>query len=413
MNLLIVTQYFPPEAGAPQARLYELATRLRDKGHTITVLTAMPNHPAGRVFDGYRRKIYMEENIDGLRVIRTWIYPSKSSRTLPRLLSYMSFVFSSVALGIWNLGRQDVVLFESPPLFLVPSGLIMGRVTGARIVMNVSDIWPDIIERMGRTTGGPFLKAMLWLEKLGYEHSDAVALTNPGAMQQINDRFPKVATTVISNGVDTKLFRPGLRSKDVRASLGADDADFLVGYCGLHGLAQGLEVVVDAAELLKDHPKIKFVMIGDGPTKEELIKATEKKGLRNLTFLDRRPKKEMPAILASCDVSLVPLIVHLPGTMPSKFYEALAAGVPVVVAKQCEAEPLVRQFNVGRMFEPLHGQEMAEAILDLADDPAEMARIRENCRKLAKRFDRDVIAERTNDVLVALAGGKPLPDVSW
>ena len=410
MKLLILTQYFPPEAGAPQARLYELATRLRDKGHTITVLTAMPNHPTGRVFDGYRRKIHLEEEIDGIRVIRTWIYPSKSSRTLPRLLSYMSFVFSSLLFGIWSLGKQDVVLFESPPLFLVPSALLIGRVTGGRIIMNVSDIWPDLMVRMGRTTGGPFLKAMLWLEKFGYEHSDVVALTNPGAMVQIQERFPKVQTAVISNGVDTKLFRPELRSDEIRASLGAGPEDFLIGYCGLHGLAQGLQVVLGAAERLKDHPAIKFILIGDGPVKEELVAEAKEKQLANVTFFDRRPKRDMPAILASCDLSAVPLIVRLPGTMPSKVYEALAAGTPPVVSKGCEGEALVTQFNAGRTFEPMDGEELARAITELAEDPAEHAKVRANCIALSKRFDRDTIADRTEGILRGVAQRSELPE---
>jgi len=279
--------------------------------------------------------------------------------------------------------------------------------------MNVSDIWPDIIVRMGHTTGGPFLKAMYWLEKFGYEHSDVVALTNPGAARQINERFAHVRTTVISNGVDTNFFRPDLRSNEVRASLGAGPDDFLVVYCGLHGLAQGLEVVIGAAERLKNHPEIKFVLIGDGPTKESLVAQARMKKLNNLRFLDRRPKKEIPAILASCDVSLVPLVTRLPGTMPSKVYEALAAGTPPVVAKGCEGATLVTQFNAGRTFEPMNDKELAEVILSLAKNPSELKEIRANCLKLAKRFDRDTIAQRTEEILIAVANRQPLPEVAW
>jgi colanic acid biosynthesis glycosyl transferase WcaI len=413
MRLLIFTQYYPPEMGAPQARLNELARRLRDKGHTITVLTAMPNYPTGKVFDGYRWTLRRTETIDGIRVVRTCIWPSKSSRTLPRLLSYLSFVLSSVLLGIWGLGRQDVVLFESPPLFIVPAGLLIGRWTRGRIVMNVSDIWPDIIVRMGHTTGGLALKMMFWLEKYGYEHADVVALTNPGAAAQVQERFPHVRTTVISNGVDTGFFRPELRSDDIRASLGAGPGDFLVGYCGLHGLAQGLEVVVGAADLLQDRKDIKLVMIGDGPTKDGLVAMARAKGLTNLAFFTHRPKKEMPALLASCDASLVPLLSRLPGTMPSKVYEALSAATVPLVAKGCEGDTLVSQFNAGKTFEPMDAGELAAAIRELADHPDQVRQIRANCLELAKRFDRNVIAERTNAILEALAGGKALPDVSW
>lgn len=413
MKLLIITQYFPPEMGAPQARLSELAIRLRDKGWTITVLTAMPNYPTGRVFDGYRWRLRMTEEIDGLRVVRTCLFPSKSSRALPRLLSYISFVCTSVVLGIWGLGRQDVVLFESPPLFLIPAGLVIGRLTRGRIIMNCSDIWPDQLVLMGRLSEGLSLKLLRWLERFGYEHSDAVTVTNPGAVQDVKGRFPHVPVAIISNGVDTKLFRPDLRSDAVRASLGAGPDDFLAGYCGLHGLAQGLEVILDAAERLRDLPRIKFVLIGDGPTRDDLIQMAGRKQLTNVTFLDRRPKKEMPPILASCEVSLVPLVARLPGVMPSKVYEALASGAPPIVAKGCEGDPLVTQFDAGRTFEPMHGNELAEAVRELADHPDIYRRVRANGLTLSRRFDRDAIAERTDVVLRAVAEGRPLAEVAW
>src|SRR5690554_4910927 len=133
MRLLIVTQYFPPEMGAPQARLYELARRLHERGHQITILTAMPNYPTGKVFKGYHWKLRKTEDMQGIRVIRTCIWPSKSSRTLPRLISYSSFILSSIMFGIWGLHRQDVVLFESPPLFIVPLGLLVGKLTRGRV----------------------------------------------------------------------------------------------------------------------------------------------------------------------------------------------------------------------------------------------------------------------------------------
>lgn len=411
--MLILTQYFPPEMGAPQARLFELAVRLQGRGHRVTVLTAMPNYPTGRLFSGYRRRPRLQEHRSGVRVIRTAIYPSISTRKLPRLLNYGSFAASSLLLGPWGLGRQDLVLVESPPLFLVPTGVALARLTRARLVMNVSDIWPDILVRMGHATDGIQLRAMMWLERFGYRHADAVALTNPGAAAQIRARFPGVITTVISNGVDTSFFRPDCRDPALRRDLGAEDEDFLVGYCGLHGLAQGLEAVVDAAAILRPEIGVKFVMVGEGPTKSALRQRAADLGLTNLRFVDGRPKAEMPALLASCDVSLVPLSCPLPGTMPSKVYEALAAGAPPIVARGCEGEPLVLRHNAGRAFAPLDGQDLAARILELRRDPAEHARVRDNAIQLAKRFDRDLIADRTEQVLLAVAAGTPPPPVTW
>jgi glycosyltransferase involved in cell wall biosynthesis len=413
MKILIVSQYFPPETGAPQARLFELATRLKNKGHDISVLTAMPNYPTGKVFSGYRWRLYLTEKMAGIPVVRTAIYPSISSKTLPRLLSYFSFVLSSVLIGSWRLGRHDVVLVESPPLFLAPAGWIISKLIRGRSIFMVSDIWPDILIRMGHASKGFSLKAMLWLEKWAYRHYDTVALTNPGAAEQIRQRFPEAAATVISNGVDTSFFRPDLYSKKIRKELGATPDQFLVGYCGLHGLAQGLDAIIEAADHLRANSRIRFAMVGDGPVKEQLVAMAKARNLNNLLFLDRRPKSDMPAILASCDAMLIPLLTRLPGTMPSKVYEAFAAGTPPLVTEGCEAETLVRRYAAGLTFVPMDGKSLAQAVLQLEGNPDLREKMRQNCLELAKRFDRDLIAERTERILQALTESKPLPEVSW
>ncbi len=415
MRLLIITQYFPPEMGAPQARLYELARRLQNMGHKISVLTALPNYPTGRIFKEYRHRLRVTEAMDGIKVVRTCLYPSKSGKTLPRLLSYLSFGIMSVLLGIWGLGRQDVVLIESPPLFLAPFALLVSKIIRGKAVMMVSDIWPDIIIRMGHASEKSLsVRAMLWLEKYAYNHSYAVALTNPGACSQIRERFANLRNiTVISNGVDTKMFRPEFRNGELRSELGAGPDDFIVGYCGLHGLAQGLEVILDAALKLKDRADIRFVMIGDGPTKEELVQKAKEMKLPNVMFCDRRPKSEMPEVVASLDVGLIPLSARFPGTMPSKVYEAMASGTPPIVAKGCEAEALVTQFEAGLCYEPGDADEMATAILTLADNQSLSQQMRDNCRRVSERFDRDLIAERTERMLAAVHEGKPLPEVGW
>ena len=415
MRLLIITQYFPPEMGAPQARLYELAKRLRSMGHKITVLTALPNYPTGRIFAEYRYRLRVTEVMDGIKVVRTCLYPSKSGKTLPRLLSYLSFGLTSLLFGIWGLGRQDVVLIESPPLFLAPFALLVSRLTRGKAVMMVSDIWPDIIIRMGHASERSLsVKAMLWLEGYSYKRSYAVALTNPGACGQIRERFANLRNvTVISNGVDTKMFRPEFRNGELRSELGAGPDDFVAGYCGLHGLAQGLEVVLEAAARLRDRANIRFVMIGDGPTKEELVRKTQEMKLSNVTFYDRRPKSEMPEVVASLDASLIPLSARFPGTMPSKVYEAMASGTPPIVAKGCEAEALVTQFEAGLCYEPGDADEMATAILTLAGNRSLLQQIRGNCRRVSERFDRNLIAKRTERILAAVREGKELPEISW
>ncbi len=414
MKILILTQFFPPEMGAPPARLFEMAGRLRDRGHEVTVLTALPNRPTGRVFEGYRGKLRMTETIEGIRVVRTWIRPSNAPRALPRLLSDLSYLTSTILWGWWGLGRQDVVLYQSPPLFATIAARWLKLLTRGKLVMWASDIWPDLLVRIGQVReGGMAFGVMSRLERYGYKHADVVAVTNPGARRQIAERFPTVTTTVFSNGVDTDVFRPHLRSEAIRAELGAGPDDFLVGYVGLHGLFQGLEAVIDAADRLRQRPDIKIAMMGAGVVKEKLQALAAEKALDNLTFHDPRPKSAMPEVLGSIDASLVPLASPMPGTMPSKVYEALGAGTPIIVARHCEGAAFVEQYNVGAVFEPNDGAELADAIGALADHRDRLDAMRDACVGLAQRFDRNTLADRVNDVLTALHEGRPLPEVQW
>jgi glycosyltransferase involved in cell wall biosynthesis len=413
VRIAILTQYFPPEMGAPQARLYELAIRLQSRGHRITIVTAMPNYPTGKISDEYRRKIFCTERMNGMKIIRTAIYPSKSSNKLVRLASYASFVLSSLLLGTWAVGRQDLLIVESPPLFLGLSAVPMSRLIGARMVMMVSDIWPDVLIRTGGMIGARQAQLLEKLEAWLYRRSACVALTNPGAVKQVLCRFPKVPCSVISNGVDTKFFRPDLRSEAIRAEFGIAPGQFAAGYCGLHGLFQGLEVVVQAAQRLRDHPEIRFVMIGEGPTKQALMAQARAASLNNIAFYSHQPKSRMPAILASMDVSLIPLAATLPGTMPSKVYEAMAAGTPMIVTAGCEADQLVRRYNVGRLFAAANAEQLAAAVLELSVSPQAHAEIRRNALTLAQRFDRSVIAARTERILLAAAQRQPIPQVDW
>ena len=410
MKIVVLTQNFPPEVGATAARLHKMTAKLAERGHSVTVITAMPNYPTGRIFDGYRGKVRMEEEVDGVRVIRTWIFPSKSSNSLFRLVSYASFTLSSLLLGIWGLGRQDIVLFDTPPLPLVPTGLAIGRITRARTVMNVSDIWPEMATQLGYHIGRMSLWALERLEGLGYRRADVVTATTEAARKRISRRFPEVHTAVISNGADLSVFDPSKRSKEARESLGVGQTDFLVGYFGLHGLFQGLDVVVEAADRLRDRPTIRFVLVGDGPCKESLIELAEQKGLENLRFIDFVDQDRMPSLLASCEAALVPLAAEFPSTMPSKVYETLASGVPVVISAGCEGARLVEAGKAGRTFRPRDSKELADVLVELDTDREKLSRMGSNCRDLAEQFDYNRIALETEAILQAVSEGAAIPD---
>ncbi len=409
MRIVIYSQYFPPETGAPQARLYELAVRLIQQGHDVVVLTAMPNYPDGVIFPGYKWRLWRLESINGIKVIRSTLFPSRSAKIIPRLFSYLSFGVLSLVFGGWRIGRSDLLLFESPPLFLAPSALLLGKIIRAKTVMNVSDIWPDILVRMGSLGPGLPLKLMLWLEQFSYRKSDVVAVTNPGAAAQLTERFPEIRTTVISNGVDTELFKPEFRSQSTRKQFGINDGEFFVVYCGLLGVAQGLDIVVRAAHILRHRDDVKIFIVGDGPERERIRDLIAELGTDNIKLLGRLPKGDIPAILASADVGLVPLSTRLPGTMPSKIYETLASGLPVVVARGCEGELLVERDDVGRGYEPTDASDLAKSIAFVCDETLKSDDIRGRCRSVSMHFSRDVIAERTESIFRAVVSNAPLP----
>ncbi|MCY3623877.1 MAG: glycosyltransferase family 4 protein [Gammaproteobacteria bacterium] len=402
LRILFLTQNFPPEIGAKAARLYELTRRLAASGHDVRVITAMPNYPTGKVFEGFRARMRVEERIEGVQVVRTWLKPSNSVRTLPRLLSYLTFAVTSLLLGTRGIGRRDIVFIESPPLLLVLPGLLIGRMAKARVVMNVSDVWPETALRIGLEMRRVPLWLLRRLERLGYEKSDLVTATTPKASESIADRFPHVATAVIPGGTDLELFRPSRRSNALRESLGVGEGDFLVGYCGLHGLFQGLEVIVWAAEMLRDNPRVKFVLAGDGPTKRMLIESVSAAGLENVVFKAPLPREQVGELVASFDLALVPLAAELPGTMPSKVYETLACGVPLIVCEGCEAAALVTDLGLGRAVPPLDLGALVDAIEDFLGDPAQVKRIGRNARELATRYDLDDVVRRAEATFSAL-----------
>ena len=406
LRILFLTQNFPPEIGAKAARLYELARRLAARGHDVRVVAAMPNYPTGAVFEGFRGRMRVEERREGVQVVRTWLRPSNSVRAFPRLVSYLTFALTSLTFGMRGMGRRDIVFIESPPLFLVPAGFVMGRIAKARIVMNVSDVWPEtalnVIE-MPRIS----LRVLRRLERFGYEGSDLVTATTRTSSESIASRFPHVATAVIPGGTDLDLFHPCRRSDRLRESLGIGEDDFLVGYCGLYGLFQGLEVVVGAAEKLRDDARIKFVLTGDGPTKNALLDAAKAVRLDNVVFKEPIPREEVGELVASFDVALVPLAAEQPGRMPAKVYETLACGVPMIVCEGCEAAPLVTEHGLGRVVKPSDVDALAGAIVDLLDGPAEVERIRRSARETARRYDLDEVARGAEATFLALAGKAP------
>ncbi|MFA5542013.1 MAG: glycosyltransferase family 4 protein [Bacteroidales bacterium] len=400
MKLLILTQYFPPEVGAPQNRLYELALRLRSKGIDISVLTAMPNYPQMVVHKEYKGKCYCKEDMNGLKIHRSWIYVSNSKSIIPRLLNYFSFVFSSLWFGLFKLKKQDVLLVESPPLFLGITAYLLSRAKGAKMIFNVSDLWPESAEKLEIINNKTLLSLATKLEEFCYRKSALITGQTQGIVRNIKSRFPNKKVYWLKNGVDIKFYDVNKTQQEANAwrkANGYSEEDFILFYGGIIGHAQGLDIILNAAKILEDKSKIKFVMLGSGPEKERLLALKEELKLNNLEFYDAVPKTKMQEIIMDMNATIVPLkkLDLFKGAIPSKIFENLALKKPIILGLEGEAKELfIDEGNCGLAFEPENTEDLVKQILTLYNNPELSKQLGENGLKYAsENFNRDKIAE--------------------
>ena len=403
MKILIHTQYFPPETGAPQNRLYELGVRLSKLGYEIHVLTAMPNYPAMKIHKDYRGKVFYSESMGPFKVFRSWIFVSKSKGIVKRLLNYFSFVISSFIYGIFNLGKYDIVFCESPPLFLGMSAYCLSKAKRARFIFNVSDLWPESAEKLGLVTNPFMLKMATRLEEWLYRKSVVVTGQTQGIVRDIKKRFPKKEVYWLPNGVDPEFYNPDTVQSNWRIENDFKEGDLLLLYAGIIGHAQGLEVILKAAERLKDEKTIKFILLGDGPVKPDLIKMKEDLSLENVFFFDPITKDQMPPVVKAVDMALIPLkkLPLFEGAIPSKIFENLAMKKPILLGVDGEAKELfIDEGKCGLHFEPENDLDLSEKILSVHKGEVELNTLKENARSYIKlKFDRKLIAKEFDEFL--------------
>ena len=399
VKLAILTQYYPPEIGAPQSRLSALAREFARRGHQVTVLTAMPNYPTGRIREGYSG-MFMREEREGVTILRTFIWPTQKTDFPRRLASYFSFVLSAAVWGSVYLGPPDYLLVESPPLFLGLTGVWLSWLKRARMVFNVSDLWPESAVRLGLLRGGnAAYRLSVWLETFCYRHAWLVTGQSTEIVTDISARFPRCRTLHLANGVDTEVFGPDQATRASRELLGKN-GNCLALYAGLHGLAQGLDLLVDAARSLPPETNLEMILMGDGPKKTGIVDRVKRRRIQRVRFLSPRPHREMPAILATADVLLVPLLRYIPGAVPSKMYEAMATGRPVVLIAEGEAARIVREHNAGIVVAPGDVAGLVEALRTLSGNAELRYRLGANGRAAAVRFfDRGKVAGKCIEFL--------------
>lgn len=387
MRFLILTQYFPPENGAPQVRLAAFARVLRRLGHEVEVVTAMPNYPKGKVFRAYHGALYRREQWEGITVHRVWLYASMGAG-FRRLLNYASFAVTSLA-GLARARRPDYLFVESPPLLLSLPAFLAASLWRASIIFNVADLWPDSVRELGIMRDGPALRAAEHLERWTYRRSTFVTAVTEGIRTTlVNDKgVPASKVLLLTNGVDTEMFRPGPPDPDLARELGWEGRCVLL-HAGTLGIAQGLTVALDAMEALRERaPEILLAFIGDGSDRRALEAAARARALTNIRFYDARPP-EYVARLYRCASAGFASLKDLPlfdGARPSKIFPAMASGKPVVYSGNGEGARLLRSAAAGIVVAPEDPVGLATAIQALADNPAMAATLGANGRRYVER----------------------------
>jgi len=407
VRILYVSQYFPPEAGAPSARVHELSRSWVAAGHDVTVLTAFPHHPTGIKRKEDHGVLTRRETIDGIDVVRTYVYAAPNQGTGKRMLSYASFMASAAIIGPLRAKRPDVVIATSPQLLCGAAGWAVARTLRAPFVFEVRDLWPETILAIDALPDSFVVRRLRGLSRFLYEHCEQLVTVGEGYKRKIAELYGVDAARieVVHNGIDTSTFIPGARDNEVRREYGWGDR-FVALYLGTHGMCHGLDRVLDSAQALRDRKDILFAFVGEGAEKAALKAQAERLALPNVQFIDQQPKAKVPLFYAACDIGLVTLrnTDLFQEVLPSKIFEYLGMERPILISVDGEARRLVEASGGGRFVPPENVPAMTQAILDAQRDRAAMAAAGRGARAyVLEHFDRVRLAERYLGILERVA----------
>ena len=403
MHILFLTDNFPPEVNAPASRTFEHCREWVRAGHRVTVITGAPNFPTGRVFAGYRNRLWQRETMDGLRVIRVWSYITANEGFVKRILDYQSFMVTATLAAIFVRG-VDLVVGTSPQFFTVCAAYAVSRLKRVPYVFELRDIWPESIKAVGAMRDSAVIRMLERIELFLYRWAARIVSVTHSFKRILMARgVDGDKIHVVTNGVDMSRFRPSPKDPELVRRLGLEGR-FVAGYVGTHGLAHHLETLLEAAERLRRDPDgadVHLILLGDGARKQALKDEAARRGLDNVTFIDSVPKEEVARYWSLLDVS----IIHLRKTelfttvIPSKLFECMGMGLPVLHGVAGESAEIVRETGVGLVFEPENAAELVDQLYRLRRDPALYEQCRRQGLEAARSYDRTALALKMLAVL--------------
>jgi colanic acid biosynthesis glycosyl transferase WcaI len=409
MKILYISQYYPPEMGAPAARVSEFAREWADQGHEVTVLTAFPHHPHGFKRPEDRGVLTRTEKDGDVTLVRTYVYATRNEGLVKRIVSYLSFMLSAVLIGSWRVGRPDVIVATSPQLFTAVAGRLISWIKRRPMIFEVRDLWPESIVTVGAMKESFAIRMLKRLSSFLYGSAERIVAVGPGYKRRIVADYPVNGgkIDVVTNGVDLDRFRFRRSEREqVREDFGWQDS-LVAMYLGTHGMAHGLEFVLEAAERLQSQRRMRFVFVGDGAEKKKLEKLALDRGLTNVQFLPQQPKDAVVGLYAASDVCLVPLrkVDLFTEVLPSKIFEIMGMKRPIVLSVDGDAREVVEDAQAGIFVEPENVDQLCEALKDLAGDPELRDEMGDRGRRFVERFySRSSLASQYLGVLSDVTG---------
>jgi glycosyltransferase involved in cell wall biosynthesis len=391
MHILFLTDNFPPEGNAPATRTYEHAREWVKNGHKVTIITCAPNFPEGKVFDGYSNSWYSKTNIDGIEVRRVKTYITANEGFIKRILDFVSFMFSGFFAGLF-VKKPDVIVGTSPQFFTAVGAWALSAVRFKPFIFELRDIWPASITAVGAMKDSFAIRMLEKLEMFLYKRADSIiSVTNAFKRELIARGVDGEKIDVVLNGVDLTKYQP-VNQKDNELSNKYNlQGKFVAGYVGTHGMAHGLETIVDVAEQLKEYDDIRILFAGGGAARKKVVDLVAQKKLSNVVLIDRQPKEIMPKVWSLCDVSLVPLVNNdlFRTVIPSKIFECMGMGIPSIMSvPEGEATQIIRETGSGLVVESESSSEIKEAIIKLYTDNQFYLGMRAASNNSASKFSR-------------------------
>ncbi len=404
MNILFLTDNFPPEVNAPASRTFEHCREWVKAGNSVTVITCAPNFPMGKVFEGYKNPLWKIEEIDGIQVVRVWTYITANTGFIKRILDYVSYMIAAV-LASFFIKKVDVVVGTSPHLFTAMAGYMVGTIKRIPFVFELRDLWPESITAVGALKKDSFV--IRFFEKIEMflyrKAASIVSVTNSFKQNLIERGIDANKISVVTNGVDLSHYKPQEKDIELVEKFGLE-GKIVAGYIGTHGMAHSLETLLEAAEKLKyieGGDIYRIIMLGHGAEKQLLVDKAKQMQLDNIIFIDSVPKQDVHRYWSLLDVSIIHLknIPLFTTVIPSKLFESMGMGIPILHGVAGESADIVEREKAGLTFEPENVDELLEKLIALKKDDELYGALKNNCLEAAKKYDRSVLASHMLDVL--------------